>query len=126
MADLAPEERRYRAKPARRYVMKLADMAVSHDAAEEAGEAELAAVETPPAQYPYGLCLALSEDELQKLEVEDGELEVGDLLDLRALAKVTSVSKSDVEGGGARCRIELQITHMALENETTEEPGGMA
>ena len=74
--------------------------------------------------YPYGLCLALSEDELEKLGL-DGDLpKVGMMIHLVAMAKVTSVSQNEREttDGGKKncCRVELQITHLATENEDDE------
>lgn len=74
------------------------------------------------ADYPYGLTLTLCEDELEKLNLDDN-CDVGDMIDLRAFAEVTSVSKHMIDGK-ARCRVELQITRMAVENESTEEVGG--
>ncbi len=74
-----------------------------------------------PSIYPYGLCLCLGKDELEKLNLDD-DCEVGDYLDLRALAKVTSVSKNETTDGQS-IRIELQITHMAAENESHEDDG---
>lgn len=68
--------------------------------------------------YPWGLCLNLEEDQLDKLEI-DGDCEVGDTIHLCALATVTSCSSNQTEGGTKR-RIELQITHLATENEDAE------
>lgn len=73
--------------------------------------------------YPYGLCLSLGEDELDKLEIE-GDCSVGDIIHLCALARVTSCSESETEGPGGEKkrsrRIELQVTHLATENEDAE------
>jgi major coat protein len=75
--------------------------------------------------YPYGLCITITEEEIAKLGL-DGDLpDVGDMIHLAAMAKVTSVSESEREdtGGGKTkcCRVELQITHLAaLENESDE------
>lgn len=69
------------------------------------------------ADYPYGLTLTLGEDELEKLGL-DQDCDVGDMIDVRAFAEVTSISKNK-----DCCRVELQIVRMAVENETTEEPG---
>ena len=68
--------------------------------------------------YPYGLCLCLTQNELDKLDLED-DCEVGDMVHLFCMAKVTSVSKREVNGE-PDCRIELQITHIACEDEDDE------
>lgn len=68
-----------------------------------------AAIEPNP--YGYNLCLSLTRHDLDKLDLDD-DCDVGDMVMLRALAKVTSVSKSE-----DNCRIELQITHMGLDEE---------
>lgn len=97
--------------------MALVDMAkTSKELAGDYGGVTVAA----PAQslYPYGLCISLCQDELDKLGL-DGDCEVGDMIDLRAMAKVTSVSKNETTSG-ASIRIELQITHMETENESDE------
>lgn len=69
--------------------------------------------------YPCGLCISLSEAELDKLGLTD-DVEVGDLIHLHCMAKVTSVSKTDTEAGGPCCRVELQITNMVGLNEEEE------
>ena len=73
--------------------------------------------------YPYGLCINLTEEELDKLDL-DGGCSVGDMIHLCAIAKVTSCSESETETADGskkkRCRIELQITHLATENEDDE------
>lgn len=69
--------------------------------------------------YPYGLCLSLSQSELDKLDL-DNDCEVGDLLHMHCIAKVTSVSKREINGE-PDCRIELQIQYIAaVENEDDE------
>lgn len=70
--------------------------------------------------YPYGLSLSLCETELEKLGLDDDDVQVGDMLHLHAMAKVTSVSKNDSEAGGPCCRVELQITNMVGESEDDE------
>lgn len=69
--------------------------------------------------YPYGLCISLCQEDLDKLDME-GDMDVGDLIDLRAIGKVTSVNKRDTENG-ADCRVEIQLTHIAIEDEEDEE-----
>ena len=67
---------------------------------------------------PYGLCICLTDVELEKLDL-DGDCDVGDTIHLFALAKVTSVSKQDT-GDGEKCRIELSLTDVAVESEDEE------
>ncbi len=74
--------------------------------------------------YPYGLRIRLSEDELAKLDL-DGDCTAGDMIDLRAFAKVINVNVEEVDGKPRRS-IELQIQQIALENEETEEPAAPA
>ena len=69
-------------------------------------------------EYPYGLSICLTQDELDKLGL-DAECEVGDFIHLFALAKVTSVSMNDT-GDGQKCRVELTLTHLGCEDEDEE------
>lgn len=71
--------------------------------------------------YPPGLCICLTGRELEKLDLE-ADCEIGDMIDIRCFARVTSVSKrAGADAGDDDCRVELQITDMALENEMTED-----
>lgn len=76
-------------------------------------------IDTP--DVPPGLCLCLTEAELEKLDLED-ECEIGDLLHATIMAKVTSISKND-NSAGCKVRIELSIVAMSIENEMEESPG---
>jgi len=69
-------------------------------------------------RYPYGLQICLCEKELDKLGLEP-DCQIGDVIDLRCFAVVTSVSMNSSESGD-HCRVELQIQKMALENEMDE------
>lgn len=71
--------------------------------------------------FPWGLRLSLSHRELEKLGLE-ADCAIGDTIDLRCFAKVTSVSRTDGPNG-PEDRVELQITEMAAENEDDEEAG---
>ena len=73
-----------------------------------------------PPDYPWGLSISLSHEELDKLNLGTEDLEVGDILHMHVLAKVTSVSSSEHESSGKTCRVELQITHMTGESEDKE------
>lgn len=69
-------------------------------------------------QYPCGLRICLTHNELEKLGLE-ADCAIGDVIDLRAFAVVTSVSSSDGDFGPS-CRVELQIEKLAIENEADE------
>lgn len=97
-------------------MVKLVDMARSVKEMENAAP-PISMPNTP--LYDYGLTLCFNHETLEKLELDD-DVEVGDMLDIRALAKVTSVSKNDT-GDGEKCRVEMQLTHIGIpENESTE------
>ena len=68
--------------------------------------------------YPWGMSICLTNEELDKLEL-DGDCSAGDVIHLVAFAKVTSVSMRD-EGGKQDRRVELTITDLAVEDESTE------
>lgn len=70
-------------------------------------------------RYPWGLRITLSHRELEKLGL-DADCDVGDVIDMRAFAEVTSVSKNETEHG-CECRVELQIQKLGVENENDEE-----
>lgn len=76
-------------------------------------------IPTEKPEYPYGMRICLCGPELEKLDIDEMP-EVGDYIDLRAFATVTSVS----DNGGGNRRVELQIEKLALENEGDEEPDG--
>src|ERR1700680_4667311 len=72
--------------------------------------------------YPYGLCLSLGQDELDKLGFGKGDLAVSDMVHLHCLASVTSVSEHDNIHSRPSCRVELQVTHIsAVEDEAEED-----
>lgn len=91
------------------------------DMAREPEKTEPDIAMTVPEQsiYPYGLCISLTQDELEKLQLEP-DCQVGDMIHIAAMAKVTSISQYETTES-SNCRIELQITHMALEDEDQEE-----
>lgn len=70
--------------------------------------------------YPPGLCLCLTHEELEKLDLDD-DIEVGDLLHFFAMGEVTSVSKNKMGDDGMAVRVEMVLTHMQVEDETDEE-----
>ena len=67
--------------------------------------------------YPYSLRISFSEKELKKLGL--GLPEIGDMIDMRVFAVVTSVSQSDTQSG-QRQTVEMQIEKIAAESEADE------
>jgi len=94
---------------------KLVDMELDD---EDQLDLAVAAIPEKP-RYPYGLRICLTEKELEKLGLE-ADCEIGDMIDLRAFAVVTSCSVNQTEHG-SECRVELQIRQMKVENESTED-----
>lgn len=91
---------------------KLVSMKMDPKEAEEyAGPTSLAAKDQPA--YPWGLCVNLENDSLEKLGMTDLP-EVGATLQLTARVTVTSVSSNQTEGNEPRRCVNLQITDMAL------------
>lgn len=70
-------------------------------------------------RYPYGLGISLGNSELEKLGADIDSIEVGDMVHLFALSRVTCVSKNDT-GDGAKTRVELQICYLGTELEDAE------
>src|SRR5690242_10130946 len=99
---------------------KMVSMARSPEEMREKME-QMASAPMPDAPtFPYGLCITLCDDELEKLGIDKDDMpEIGDSIHLFAMAKVTSVNQSANESGDQR-RIELQITDLGCENEDDE------
>jgi hypothetical protein len=70
-------------------------------------------------KYPYGLCITIENEQLDKLDL-DGDCDIGDTIHFCVEAKVTSVSAREKEKGEDK-HIELQITHIATEGEEGAE-----
>lgn len=90
-------------------VVKMIDMALTPE--EKVEMAGYSPVNSVP-DYSYGLCLSLCDEDLEKLGLDD-DVSVGDVLQIYALAKVTSVSERETNGEADR-RVELQITNLGL------------
>lgn len=87
--------------------------------AEKAESMIASSMPTPMVEdYPYGLRICLTQDELAKLGLE-ANCEDGDMIHLNAMATVTSCTETKTNGETS-CRIELTITHMAVEDEGAE------
>lgn len=85
--------------------------------------AEMSAPSVAPSEYkgpkyPYGLCISLDDDSLEKLGMAGDLPPVGSIINFMAIAKVTSASENEREGMDGKaekcCRVELQITDMGV------------
>lgn len=94
------------------------DMALT-PAEQKADEPSMTVSSYSAPTYPYGLCLCFTDEQLGKLDLED-DANVGDHVLLHCIAKVTSVSKQDTENG-PKTRVEMQITHIAAEDDDEED-----
>lgn len=106
------------------YFASMVDMALTPAEAKEDAPQPAASASFKGPRYPYGLSISLGDDELKKLGL-DGDLpSAGEMIHLFAMAKVTSAGEHesmDTNGKTSICRrVELQITHLAAENEDQE------
>jgi hypothetical protein len=95
----------------------MVDMSISADQSESSSPIVGAVSDKP--RYPYGLGICLTQDELEKLGVDYSDWAVGDHFHLQAMAKITSISENETEGG-KNCRVEMQIVALAGEDEDEE------
>lgn len=66
-----------------------------------------------PSAYPWGLCIRLEANELEKLGMTQLPA-IGELIHLQAVAKVTSVSQSATEDRDEQRCVSLQITMLQV------------
>lgn len=76
-------------------------------------------------KYPYGLCISLDEESLAKLQMPLNA-DVGDGVQIMGIGRVTSVTKNELADGTCKCRVEIQITHLALDGGEPEDEGDEA
>ena len=89
---------------------------------EESYEAPMPIAMDDKPSYPYELRIALTDKTMAKLGIDPAEAMqgIGGLVHLHALARITSASMDQREGGEACCRVELQIEDMSIESEDAE------
>lgn len=95
------------------------DMAKTPELQEEKTDSVVGPSHYPQNIYPYGLCICLDNDSLEKLNL-DADCEVGDMVHLQAIGKVTSASQNETTEGVNK-RVEIQITHIALAEEHDDQ-----
>lgn len=95
---------------------------------------EIAKNSAPPSMpsaplYGYGTCISFDEEDLAKLGIDELPA-VGEMVHMVSMGKVTSVSENERENADGTktkcCRCEIQLTHVAVENEDEEGPEDMA
>lgn len=89
---------------------KLVDMAYTKAELKEERKEMTMASASP---YPWGLCIRLEKDELDKLGIKTLP-GVGDEMHLLCIAKVTGVNQSAREGQDEESSVALQITMMQV------------
>lgn len=96
--------------------MALINMQMSKEEAKEYSQP----TELDAPQYPYGLCIDLNDDSLEKLGLTQLPT-VGSEMMIQAKVVVTSVSSNQTQGGEAEARASLQITDMELVGKDTSK-----
>lgn len=81
-------------------------------------KAEAKAYEPPP--YPWGLCIRLEKDELDKLKLA-ALPNVGDEVHITAVGRVTGVSSAMRDQNDEDKTVSIQITMLELANEGAED-----
>lgn len=82
------------------------------------------AIEADEPQYPYGLCLHLGKDELDKLGIKDLP-EVGTPVMISAKAFVKSTSAYNTQDSGKSMSVELQVTDMEVSPGEKKDPASV-
>lgn len=104
--------------------MKLTNLARTP---EEVSEAQTLYAKPPDAghvpEYPYGLCLTLDGDTLDKLGIKKLPA-VGTTVGITAVAKVSRVSESEMADESTERSVELQITDAAITSAKAEADAG--
>ena len=77
-----------------------------------------ASIEATAPDYPYGLCIHLDKEELDKLGITElPKIGIEMMLEVKAKVTRVSVSQSAVEGADEQTNVELQITDIGIETE---------
>lgn len=98
----------------------MVNMANTPEEKEEIAETSQPIAANQP-NYPWGLSISLCNKELDKLGIDVDNVNVNDIFHLHCFAVVTSKSSNQVQGTEPNSRIELQITHIAAEDEGEED-----
>lgn len=88
------------------------------------GESSVEIAEYKEPEYPYGLCLHLGMDELEKLGMSQLP-EVGAVMMISAKAFVKSTSAYETQGDGKSMSVDLQITDMEVAAGEKKDPASV-
>lgn len=101
-------------------IPSMVNMARTREEKEEAIQPSVPSPDDLP-DYPFGLSICLCQDELEKLGLEDADLEPGDMIHIHSLALITSVSKNANVSSGPQTRVELTLAYISAEDEEEED-----
>ena len=78
--------------------------------------------------FPWELRLTLTDVTMKKLGIDPAEAlqGIGGMVQIHALARITSASMNQSEDGDPCCRVELQIEDMGVDGDDTVEPPAAA
>jgi hypothetical protein len=102
-----------------RTIPAMVDMAYTEQEKQEAADSGCALSPEFQPKYPYGLCISMDEQSMDKIGLDLDGVNIGDMLHLHCLARLTSMSMNESDSG-RKGRIELQITHISAEDEDDE------
>jgi|JI10StandDraft_1071094.scaffolds.fasta_scaffold143225_5 hypothetical protein len=80
----------------------------------------LTAISKDKPRFPYGLRISLENAQLATIGLDPADCCVGGMIHIHGLARITSVSQNDTEGG-QNSRVELQIEQMCCVESEDEE-----
>lgn len=92
----------------------MASLISMENTAKEAAAEVAAPAPSDGPKYPWGLCITLNDDTLEKLGVKTLPA-AGTTVTIIAKAQVTSTSERQTEGDGTKQSMDLQITDMQVD-----------
>lgn len=80
----------------------------------------ISAISPDRPRFPYGTRISLEDAQLKAIKLDPSDCCVGGMIHIHGLARITSVSLNETEGG-QNSRIELQIEQMCCVESEDEE-----
>jgi len=100
--------------------MKLVNMKLAAEKTKEYVEPTLVGGDTNVPAYPYGLCLRLENDQLDKLGLDIKNLVVSQGIKLLAQGEIKGVYTNEQQGQKAQQSVEIQITELVVKLENAK------